>query len=177
MHQAIARILVSLLLLACLAACSHHRHAATHEELSEPGVGTTDMEYVETQKPQEKPKLGGRYLSQAAPTKVRQELPAYPTTALADQVDCTAELLFHILTDGTAKVVRLNWNPAPPEEHREAFDQAIRTAVAGWEFVPAFRWIRRTDDDGQVRVEKQDIPKGRNVRIRFRVEGGKAVVE
>ncbi|ANM30377.1 hypothetical protein ABI59_13555 [Acidobacteria bacterium Mor1] len=177
MYLATARPVTLLFVLVTLPACSQHRHAATHQELSDPGVGTTDMEYVETEEPQEKPKLGGRYLSQAAPTKLRQELPEYPAAALADQVDCTAELLFHILTDGTAKVVRLEWNPAPPEQHKEAFEQAIHTAVADWEFVPGFRWIRRTDDDGQVRVEKQDIPKGRTVRIRFRVEGGKAVVE
>jgi len=106
-----------------------------------------------------------------------QALPAYPDAALSDAVDCRAELLYHIETDGSATLVRLEWNPPPPAGHVAGFEASIRDAVATWRFEPAYQLRLKERADGGMTYEKRLIPKARRVAVRFRVEDGKAVVE
>lgn len=113
---------------------------------------------------------------QAAPTTLEQALPEYPQAALTDEVACSAEVLYHIETDGGARLVRLEWEIAPPDEHRAVFETAIRDAIAGWRFVPAKRIRRDFDADGKLHWEEQPIPKAKRALIDFRVVEGRGTV-
>jgi outer membrane biosynthesis protein TonB len=115
--------------------------------------------------------------AESAPKTLAQALPNYPKTALADSVDCRVRLLFHIEIDGTARMVRLAWEHAPPVPHVAAFESAIHSAVATWQFEPAKRYDYRMDDEGKIDVSGKPIPKARNAIISFRVENGRPVVE
>ncbi len=115
--------------------------------------------------------------AQTAPKTLTQPLPAYPESALADEVSCSARILYHIETDGLATLVRLGWDVPPPDAHAAAFESSIHDAVAAWRFDPATRLNPGRRPDGVVTYSRQVIPKAVNVLIRFRVEGGRAVVE
>ncbi len=114
---------------------------------------------------------------QIPPETIERPLPSYPDSALADEVACTARLLYHVETNGSARLVRLEWDLRPPEGHVASFESAIRDAVARWEFVPAVRFTRKEQPGKPTRYEKHVIPKAGRVLIRFRIADGKAVVE
>ena len=160
-----------------LVGCAHRRISV--EQVQTQGVGTAELELLPPPEP-EQPSLGNvqkKPTPEASPETVSQALPRYPTSALEDRVACTARLLYHIQTDGSVTIVRLVWDPAPPQDHVEAFESAIRDAAATWEYMPAYRLRHKERDDGTAGFEKQLIPKARRAVIRFRVEGGQAVVE
>jgi hypothetical protein len=115
--------------------------------------------------------------AEGAPETLSQGLPVYPDSAIADGVACTARFLYHIETDGSATVVRLEWDLAPPPHHVETFESAIRDAVATWRFVPAFQLVYKETSDGKKGFEKPLIPKAGRALIRFRVEDGRGIVE
>lgn len=113
-----------------------------------------------------------------SPPEVRdQALASYPESAVADEVACTARLLYHILEDGTVRLVRLEWDEPPPTEHRASFEEKIREAILGWRFIPAKKWIPTSLDDGSRTTVPQPIPKAERAIVRFRVEDGQGIVE
>lgn len=111
----------------------------------------------------------------AAP--LEQALPDYPASALGDEIACSVEILYHVQTDGSVRIVRLDWRLMPPREHLQAFEDALAAAVAGWRFEPAWRYRQVEDEEGKPRFVVQKIPSAQRVLIRFRVEHGQAVVE
>jgi hypothetical protein len=58
-----------------------------------------------------------------------------------------------------------------------AFERAIRDAVEGWRFEAAQRLLLRTLPDGSGGFERRPIPVARHAIVRFRVEGGRPIVE
>lgn len=160
-----------------LAGCAH-RHLEVDQEPPQ-GLGTTEIEILPPPEPETAPPrdVRKRPPPEAAPQTISQALPTYPARALEDRVACAAQLLYHIQTDGSATLVRLNWDPAPPPGHEEAFESAIRDAVATWEFVPAYQLRFKELPDGSPSFEKRLIPKARRAVIRFRVEAGQPIVE
>ena len=164
------RLAAVALLLIVPIACAHRGNAelrtgAAEIELLPPPVRIAPQGH----EPPFRPELG--------PIELRQDLPAYPLSALGDAVACTARLLYHIETDGSASLVRLEWDEPPPPEHTDAFVSAIDAAMARWEFEPGRRWIKRTQPDGTSKREMQLIPKSGRALIRFRVDDGKPVVD
>lgn len=111
------------------------------------------------------------------PQALERPLPAYPETALADHVACTARVLFHVEPDGSVRLVRLEWDIPPPDEHVEAFESVIREVIPRWDYVPATRIEPRERPDGSIESKFRKIPKAQHSRIRFRVERGRGVVE
>jgi hypothetical protein len=103
--------------------------------------------------------------------------PRYPDAALGDEIACVAELLYHVEIDGTARLVRLEWQEPPPDEHLPEFEDTIRIAVADWEYTPALRLVPQKLPDGSTRIDHQPVPKARHAVVRFRVVNGKGVVE
>ena len=93
------------------------------------------------------------------------------------QVACSARVLYHIETSGSATLVRLEWDAPPPEQHREAFELAIQEAMAEWEFQPAMRVRGKKLPDGSTVPETRLVPKASYAVIRFRVVEGRGVVE
>jgi hypothetical protein len=55
--------------------------------------------------------------------------------------------------------------------------EQIRTAMLDWEFIPAIKWVRKEREDGTIRLSPQRIPKAERAIVRFRVEGGRGIVE
>lgn len=141
-------------------------------------TGTAEMEQL--QAPYSAP--AGGYTRQAGPLELppeplSQELPVYPASALPAEVSCVARILYHTETDGTSSLVRLDWETAPPEVHREAFATAIREAVASWVFKPAVRVVPTTLPDGAVEPSREPVRHAGRAVIRFRVESGVPIVE
>jgi len=156
--------------------CAHR--AETIESPSGIHVGRTDLEVLPPEPPP--PALrdqSKRPPPEAAPETLSQALPAYPVSALEDGVSCTARLLYHIQTDGSAELVSLEWELAPPGEHREAFEPAILAAVGTWEFAPAYQLRLRIQPDESAHFEKRPIPKAAHALVRFQVEDGQPVVQ
>lgn len=161
-----------------VASCAHRSPTVDNQQRTD--VGTVALELVPPPVTEvTAPTQGQQTLSpEAAPETVSQALPTYPSSALEDRIACTVQLLYHIQTDGSATVARLEWNPGPPQIHVEAFESAIRDAVGNWEFIPAYQMRSKRGADGNVTsFEKHLIPKARDAVIRFRVEDGKAIVE
>jgi hypothetical protein len=162
--------LAAILLFGC--ACRHRR------DLSEPRVGATELELLPAiEHPVSEGYEPARSRISTPPVTLRQELPSYPEAAIADEIRCEARLLYHIETDGTARLVRLEWDLPPPDERRDAFESAIRNAVAGWEFVPSQRWTPVETEDGSTRRRPKPIPKAGRALVRFRVVDGTPIVE
>ena len=65
----------------------------------------------------------------------------------------------------------------PTEEFREAFETAIREAVASWVFHPAQRITPMTMPDGTIDSERKSIRYAGLAILRFRVESGQEIVE
>lgn len=104
-------------------------------------------------------------------------MPSYPEAALPSEVACSAKLLYHIQTDGSAWLVRLEWAVPPPQDHRDSFEEALSEAVAEWRFTPARELAPKKMPDGSIEPEPRPIPTAVNAIIRFRMEEGKPVVE
>jgi len=174
----IARLAVGFLLAAALLleGCRRKPVQATPPP---PERGTSELEILPAEQvpratdPERKKVLA----PESAPGTVRQDLPGYPETALGDAVECTATVLYHIETDGSARLVRLEWELEPPAEHVAAFEDAIRTAVGSWLFEPAKRYRFKEVADGSFRYDEQVIPKAARAIVRFRVVAGRGVVE
>ena len=147
---------------------------ATHEP-----IGTSDLEVLPPS-PREplpegyKPKLRP---PESPPETLDQPLPEYPESALPDEVGCVARLLYHILKDGSATLVRLEWDEPPPPEHQGSFEDSIREAMLGWRFIPAKKWVPTKMEDGSTTTVPQAIPKAERAIVRFRMEDGRGVVE
>ena len=121
-----------------------------------------------------KPRLGP---PEIPPEVQEQALPGYPESALPDEVACVARLLYHILRDGSVKLVRLEWDEPPPAGHRGSFEESIRKAILGWRFIPAIKWVPTRMEDGSTKTVPQAIPKAERAIVRFSVEEGRGVVE
>ena len=106
-----------------------------------------------------------------------QALAGYPESAVADEVACTARLLYHILRDGSVTLVRLEWDEPPPPEHQASFEEKIREAILSWRFIPAKKWVPTRFEDGSITPVPQPIPIAERAIVRFRVEEGQGVVE
>ncbi len=111
------------------------------------------------------------------PQILAQHLPQYPGSALEDAVACTARILYHVEVSGTATLIRVGWDVAPPPVHLDAFEKSLADAVARWAFNAAYRIIPETRDDGSIETRHQPIPQAHHALVRFRVEDGQAVVE
>jgi hypothetical protein len=171
MHQLTAVVVAATILVGCAA-------RRVPPDVDAQGVGTAELDLLPSPEPERPAGVAPTRLPpEAAPETVSQALPTYPNSALNEGVTCTAELLYHIETNGSATLVRLTWNLPPPSDHRDAFESAINDAVTTWEFTPGYQLILVERADGTMRYEKRLIPKARRAMIRFRVEGGKGVVE
>jgi hypothetical protein len=160
---------------AIVTGCAVHR---TPVQADSPGVGRAELELLPSPEPERTPDVAPTTLRpEAAPETLRQSLPAYPPPAVDEEVACTARILYHMETDGTATLVELTWGPPPPTDHLPAFESAIEEAVASWRFNPAYQLIYEKRAGEVVGFEKRLIPKARSAAIHFRVEGGKGVVE
>jgi len=159
--------LAALTVASVLAGCSHRR------------VGTVGLEDLPPPEiaPSRLASPSARPSAEVPAQTLLQALPRYPDAALGDEVHCTARLLYHIEVDGTASLVRLEWDPAPAAEYREAFEKAIREAVATWSYTAARRYRWKKNPDGSLEFEERAIPTARRAIIRFRVEKGRGVVE
>jgi hypothetical protein len=89
----------------------------------------------------------------------------------------TARILYHIEVDGSATLVRLEWDPAPDNDYIKLFEGSIQTAMAGWEFAPAHRIMTTEHPDGSIDSKAVPIKSADRVIIRFQVIDGKGVVE
>jgi len=114
---------------------------------------------------------------ESAPEVLDRASPRYPDAALADEVACAARLLYHILTDGSVALVRLEWEEPPPLEVQAAFEESIQEAIAGWRYNPGRKWIPTKLEDGSTTTVPQSIPKAERALVTFRVEGGQGIVE
>lgn len=173
----IVRPIVLIVVLALAAGACRRQPPAT--EVVPSLAGSADLELLPAPeppppRPAERPRPAR---PEIAITTLSQELPEYPAAALEDRVTCTARLLYHIQTDGSADLIRLEWDAAPPEQHVAAFEASIDRTVETWKFVPAIRLIPRQASDGGQTYESKVIPKAGRALIRFRVEEGKPVVE
>ena len=141
-------------------------------------VGSSEIEVL---RPQSEPSIRveseQRPPPEGAPATLQQDSPVYPESAIEARVTCAARLLYHIETDGTASVARIDWDVAPPEPHAPAFEATIHDAVATWRFQPAFQQVFRELPDGSYRFEKKPIPKAVTAVIRFRVVDGVPIVD
>ncbi len=90
---------------------------------------------------------------------------------------CVARILYHVERTGEPRLVKLEWDEPPPDEHAAAFEEAIRTAMSGWSFTPAVRIVGKRQEDGSIEPERTPIPQAQHAFIRFRVEDGEAIVE
>ncbi len=173
------QVLVSCIVAIALALTGCAGRRTSPDDASQPRFGTADLEILPpppSQPPPEgyEPKVRP---PESAPVVRRQGLPRYPESALQSEVTCTARLLYHIQTDGSATLVLLEWDVPPPDEHLKAFEKAIKEAVGGWEFTPARRYVSTKMPDTSIRLVPKTIPKAGRALIRFRVEKGRAVVE
>jgi hypothetical protein len=107
----------------------------------------------------------------------RQEKPSYPMEALPFVQSGTARILYHIEVDGSATLVRLEWDPGPDDDYLKLFEDSIQTAMAGWEFAPAHRIMTTEHPDGSIDSNAVPIKSADRVIIRFQVIDGKGVVE
>jgi len=171
MHHLTAVVVAATILVGCAA-------RRVPSDVDAQGVGTAELELLPSPEPERAADVAPTTLPpEAAPETVSQALPTYPNAAVNDGVACTAELLYHIETDDSATLVRLTWDLPPPSDHLDAFETAINDAVATWEFAPGYQLRLVERADGTMSYEKRPIPKARRAVIRFRVEGGKGVVE
>ncbi len=111
------------------------------------------------------------------PAPFVQPLPVYPSQALEAEVACSARLLYHVERDGTARLVRLEWESAPPQEHLEVFEASIRNAIANWDFAPAQKIVPVKQPDGSIEPDGQPVPYAQHAIVGFRVVEGRGVVE
>lgn len=111
------------------------------------------------------------------PEVLKRDPPVYPESVVAEEVSCTARLLYHIQQDGLVTLVRLEWDDPPPADHQELFEESIRTAILEWRFLPAVKIVATELDDGSLDLERQPVPKAERAIVRFRVEGGRGIVE
>lgn len=142
--------------------------------------GTTELERIPSPPPAAAPSGPGPLTRRppplALPETIHQPPPGYPESAVGDRVACRASILYHVQTDGSARLVRLEWEAAPPESYRGAFESAIRAAVETWRFEPAYQLVFTERPEGPV-YEKRRVPHAAGARLRFRVEDGKPVVD
>lgn len=154
--------------------CAHRRSA-----LEEPAsrVGAVDVEAFAPPPVESAETSPAEPIPMSPPRVLDRPLPKYPGSAVADGIECRARVLYHILPDGHGKLVSLEWEAPPPPEHVEAFETALRAAVAAWTFEPAVVLKRKALPDGSYRWEEQRIPVAEYARVRFRVVDGVPVVE
>ncbi len=164
-----------LLLTISLTGCASRKNLVT--ETTQRRIGTADLEHLPPPTPEPLRKDQKPAPLVLPPHPVTQSLPQYPQGVVEAEVSCSARLLYHVERDGSATLVRLEWEAAPPDEHLKAFEAAIRTATATWEFVPARKVVPVAQPDGSIEPEMQPVAEARRAIIRFRVEGGKGVVE
>ena len=110
-------------------------------------------------------------------TPRRQGKPDYPRQALPSEQACAARILYHVEEDGSATLVRLEWDQAPDTSYLKLFEGTIRDAIAGWEFSPAHRLTIYENQDGVMESKAIPIKYADRVIIRFRVVDGRGVVE
>ena len=82
-----------------------------------------------------------------------------------------------VTASGQATLVRLEWDEPPPAAYVSEFEEAIRTAISQWSFIPAVRIVPKTRADDSIEFNRTPIPNAQHAFIRFRVEDGKAIVE
>ncbi len=162
MKSPLCAVLTAAMLLACSA-----RKA--------PSVGTSEIEHFRP--PPEESRTGRRPALIIPPGPLEQPLPEYPETAVAGEVACVARILYHVETTGEARLVRLEWDEAPPQAHVAVFEDAVRTALSRWSFTPAVRIVPKRMEDGSIEPRRTPVPNAQHALIRFRVEDGKAIVE
>jgi len=163
------------LIASALLSCARSRTPETQPAPS----GTSDLEILPPP-PQEPAPEGsrpqrGRIVIPPVPKKLAP--PRYPDAAVSDGIACVAQLLYHIETDGTAKLVRLEWEDPPPPEHLTEFEETIRAAVSEWAYIPAIRLVPTKMPDGSTVTERRPVPKARHAVVRFRVVNGEGVAE
>ena len=107
----------------------------------------------------------------------RQGKPDYPPQALPTGQACAARILYHVEVDGSATLVRLEWDKAPDTSYLKLFEDSIRDAMAGWEFSPAHRLMIHEDQNGVLGSKAIPIKYADRVIIRFSVLDGKGIVE
>jgi hypothetical protein len=140
-------------------------------------IGTSDIEHLSPAAPESRPEGEKRPPLIYPPEPLQQEAPEYPREALDSEVSCAARLLYHVESDGSASLVRLEWEKAPPEKFLATFDAAIRAAVAAWEFEPAQRVEPEKLPNGAIEPKMTPVPSAHRALIRFRVVDGRGVVE
>jgi hypothetical protein len=145
----IAVLLVAL----ALSGCAGRRSTVEQN----PGVGWSEIRILPSPEPDPAAAAVGTLPAESAPEVVDQAPPSYPASALDDLVDCTARILYHIQTDGSAELVRLQWEPPPPSVHLEVFEAAIHEAIAGWAFVPGQQLAPWERPDGAFGFEWKPI--------------------
>lgn len=158
-----------------LSACASRK--APVIEVDQPRVGIADLETIPPSAPEPLPKGQKPPPMVLPPEPLSQSPPQYPKSAIEEEISGRAKLLYHVERDGSATLVRLEWLSAVPENHLEAFESAIETAVAGWTFTPARRIVPVTQPDGSIEPEMQPVAQAFRVIVRFRVEDGAGVVE
>ena len=129
----------------------------------------------------ERPKQPGRVdYSRMAPTfpeqPLSQALPVYPEIPLEEEISCRVELLVHVLTDGSVKIVEMVWL-REPRAYREAFEASIRNVIATWSFEPARRFVSNKREDGTEAGRVVPVPKARRIVFSFKVVDGQGRVE
>ena len=139
-----------------------------------PSVGTSQIDHFQPP-PSGSTRVGTPSPIIIPPGPLHQILPKYPESALSEAVACVARILYHVEISGQATLVRLEWDDPPPAEYVTEFEEAIRTAISQWSFIPAVRIVSKTQDDGS--IVRTPVPKAQHALIRFRVEDGKAIVE
>ena len=107
----------------------------------------------------------------------RQGKPEYPLEGLSTSQECMARILYHIEVDGSATLVRLEWDPAPGDGFLKLFEDSIREAITGWEFSPSHRLVPTEQPDGSIEPKAVPIKSADRVIIRFSVIEGRGVVE
>jgi hypothetical protein len=169
----VVRVAWLVLLLALLIACAGGKKPAVQP------TGTSDLEVLPPP-PYEPPPEGARL--KRGPLVLPYEVedrssPGYPEAALADEIACSARLLYHILRDGSAKLVRLEWEAPPPPEYETAFEEEILQAMASWRYTPARKMVPVKHEDGSTELVLEPVPKAERAIVRFRVEQGRGIVE
>lgn len=149
------------------------------EEMSPSLTGASEVEVLQNPPPEFPPEEYEQKarLTDIPPVPQKQPPPIYPQTALQSEISCTARLLYHILKDGSSKLVRLEWDESPPDNYREAFEDAIQQAVSTWKFTPANRVVPKGMPDGRVTYLLKAVPYAGRAIIRFYVYKGKGIVE
>jgi len=173
----VPRSVLALLLVLLVSACAMHK--APENDSQQPLVGTADLEDVPPppRNPPSESYTPTRRPFEVPPRPLSKRLPLYPDSALPSEVTCVGRILYHVEVDGSATLVRLNWDVAPPDRFMAAFELAIRAAIDDWEFRPAVQVTPEKHPDGTVTPQNKFVPKARYAVIRFRVEQGQGVVE